>query len=261
MELMRFELTTSCMPCIGFLIHKNIFHNDLAICTYPACTHTCTDNPENTQKQHDSLPPELLSIAKGLTRSAGAYQSGNQGTCEDSQRGLTSEQMKPFFKEWHELSKEFLYEDFWEAWMMFVDIWEGKKVKYPKKKYVEVALQRARKRQGQPPRPAIEWCDDPNVRLVDDTLYELQRLRPNQNIWLTGEKAGEIMGKKQKTGWLTLNYLCHMKNLEFKKQGNSELSNEYQYIGKAKPTQGALSPTQVERKRQNMIKQLRDNPE
>lgn len=172
-----------------------------------------------------------------------------------------SELLEPFvqlFYDNHEELQEFY--DFMEVMLMFEDIWENDKVKYPKKAFFKIALLRADKQTTI--RPEIAWCNDPAIRRLDNVCFELQKLRKEKPIWISQYQAGGVIGKPDRIGRYALDKLERKNNLKRHETGNfkDRLANSYFYIGLAEPPK-AFNQKETGSHIQKMIQELREAEE
>lgn len=149
--------------------------------------------------------------------------------------------------------------DFMEVMLMFEDIWENDKIKYPKMDYFKIALLRADKQTTI--RPETAWCKDPVIRRLDNVCFELQKLRKEESFWISQYQAGEVIGKDGRMGRYALDKLERKKNLERHKTGNFKdgTANSYFYIGQAEPPKKTYNMSETEKRKQKMIKDLMES--
>ena len=116
-----------------------------------------------------------------------------------------------------------------EAWLMFEDIWDGKKVKWPKIPYFQIAVDRAKKQTE--PRPEMLGCDNEKLCLLAQVCFELQGLTQGKPFSISQYQAAEILSISSRMGRLLLDKLERQGVLKLCKTGNykKKLANTYSY--------------------------------
>jgi hypothetical protein len=147
-------------------------------------------------------------------------------------KNATFEQIKPFAKQWHDLSNDMLIDlegcnmTFGQVWAQIVEVWG--KVKYAKGDALKDAKIRAE--QAKYKIPELDWCEDENMHKLAKVCYELSL--PDGYFFLSGTDAGKILGKTQKMGRSALKMFQIDGIIELVKKGHSGVASDYKYIGK-----------------------------
>ena len=144
-------------------------------------------------------------------------------------KGTASDLLHGPVMSWYEKAKRNLdgY-DFTDIWLMFCDIWDGKKVKNPKTQALERAkIQAAARKQDRPELAILRTRAEKEVAHV---CYELQVIQNIEPIFLSGEEAGKIIGKNQTMGSILLRKFCRINILKLIKKGHTGHASEYLYI-------------------------------
>lgn len=118
--------------------------------------------------------------------------------------------------------------DFDDVWLMFCDIWDGGKVKYPKTEALQRAIVQAAAREQD--RPELAVLKTEKEKIVAHLCYELQLIQGVEPFFLSGGDAGALIGKGQGMGSIILQKFCRMKILRLIKKGHTGLASEYLYI-------------------------------
>lgn len=178
----------------------------------------------------------------------------------DMPDGTTFADLKPFFRQWYELSIGMLFDEygdplsFTEAWAQFIEAWP--KVKYPKSAYLEQAKERAKNRKE--PLPELAEFDG-DYQYLGVVCYELQQIMRDRPFWLSTYDAGEILGKSQKVGHRAMKMLSAEGILELVKVGDRHNASEYRYIGKTtcQSSNNKMTAQEFEQQRKEMLEKLR----
>ena len=143
------------------------------------------------------------------------------------------EDLKWVVQRWYNLAKmrlppNCLEEDFDTVWLQFLDIWEHKKVKFPKKDALNLAIKQATQREYI--LPELECLVDERLKKLGYVCFELQQLSGENPFFLSQEDAGNIVGVCQKKGRLLLSRLVQLKIIERVKIGHTGRASEYRYV-------------------------------
>jgi len=157
-----------------------------------------------------------------------------QGLKGVAQDGTSAADMEPYFRLWIKTYRQDLPDDDFTLWLQFTELWDGGKIKFPKRDTFNTALARASDPQGEL-RPELGNMPD-EIKRLGAVCYELQKLAGDRPFFISGGQAGQIMGKSEDTGRLALKYLARKKIIELKQRGHSGRATEYQYIA-ANPLQ------------------------
>lgn len=156
-----------------------------------------------------------------------------KSVCEP--KDVTSQALKPYVRQWYELSKNKLYDEngelltFSAVWSQFVDVWKNNRVKHPKGQKLALAIERARQRET--PVPGADDYDDENFRLLLTVCFEWASEHVDANFHITQKVAGEIMEKSESSGKLALNTFIYDGKIELLKKGHTGRASTYRYIG------------------------------
>jgi len=167
----------------------------------------------------------------------------------------TFEDLRPFTKYWFDLSEDKLIDEdgenlsFAEVYAMAIELWD--KVKYAKGSALDSAIVRAKA--STYTIPELEWCDDERILLLARICYELSR--PDGDFFLSGDDAGKVIGKTQKTGRNALKMFEYVKIIKCVNTGHTGKASDYEYVGK--PVIETKPNNDFEKKRQKMIEDLR----
>lgn len=175
---------------------------------------------------------------------------------------ISVEELDFCVRQWYDLCNGLLVDQdeeplsYTEIWAQFIDIWENKRVRFPKIDHLTLALARAK--QYEKPRPEVAHLDSPKIQLVAHTGYELQQLRSDNQFFLSQEDAGKIIGKGQREGRLILNLLLSEGILSLIEKGRTGFASTYSYVVNLSGSKRRiLTITEFDRKRTAMLKQLR----
>ena len=168
--------------------------------------------------------------------------------------GTVLSDLRPFAKQWYDLSADMLVDadgeilSFGDVWAQVLEVWQ--KIKYAKGN----ALENAKIRAGNATYtiPELQWCEDGHILYLAKVCYELSR--PDGKFFISGEDAGGILGKTQKTGRASLKMFEASKIIVCTQKGHSGKASEYKYIGK--PVFEATSADSFEHRKQKMIDDL-----
>ncbi|MBN2457296.1 MAG: hypothetical protein JXB29_12300 [Sedimentisphaerales bacterium] len=161
--------------------------------------------------------------------------------------------LKPFVKQWYNLSADKLVNKegykltFGEVWAQLIEIWD--KVKHAKRDALWTAKICAKRETYKI--PELDWCDDQSIKYLAKVCYELSR--PDGTFFLSGDDAGEILGRTQKTGRAALKMLGYEKVIKCVKTGVRRRASDYEYIGKPVV---ATTLSKFEQKKQKMIEDM-----
>jgi len=175
---------------------------------------------------------------------------------------ITAEQLDLYVRQWYDLCNGLLVDDDGEAlsyieiWAQFIDVWENRRVKFPKIDHLALAIERAR--QYDKPRPEVEHLDCRRTQLIAHTCYELQQIRQDNRFFMSQEDAGKIIGKGQKQGRLILNLLLSEGVLMLVEKGRTGLASTYTYVVNLSGSKRKkLTTTEFDRKKKAVLKQIR----
>jgi hypothetical protein len=160
-----------------------------------------------------------------------------------AQNGIPAADMEPYLKLWLKTYRQDLTDDDFTLWLQFTELWDGDKIKFPKRDTFNTALARASDPQGEL-RPELGNMPG-EIRRLGAVCYELQKLAGNRPFFISGGQAGQVIGKSEDTGRLALKYLIRHKIIELKQRGHSKRATEYLYI--------AANPLQDEKYRDRKV--------
>ncbi len=164
----------------------------------------------------------------------------------------SSDDLHGVVMQWYEISRKHLRRSFMEIWITFCDLWDEKKIRYPKKDTLNAAIARAELSDKDLPELSVLVHD--SLKLLGHVLYELQQIAINEgreNFFISGEDAGHILNSDQRTGCRALKRLVKKGIIELIEKGHTGHASEYRY--KASKT---LNDVKFIKKRDNMKKQL-----
>lgn len=183
-----------------------------------------------------------------------------QGVVEPDDTSISD--LEFWVKNWYDLCDGLLVDEvdeplsFTEIWAQFIDVWDNRRVKFPKRNHLALAVERAS--HYTIPRPEVAHLDDERVQHIAHVCYELQQLRGDNKLFIKGEDAGGLIGRGQTKGRLFLNLLVAKGVLELLKKGRTGLASEYRYIvnpvGKPKRL---LTNREFDQKKKDILKRLK----
>jgi len=146
--------------------------------------------------------------------------------------------LEPFLRRWYDRCKDVLEDEhgsvyFSEVRSQFLAIWEGNKVKWPKRDLLAAAEFRAKALEQA--HPEFLRYDSPHIQHLGNTLAELAILRGDGMVFINQKDAGRIMGRSERIGREVLLMFCADGILERTKVGHTGLASEYRYVGNEMP--------------------------
>lgn len=148
--------------------------------------------------------------------------------------GFELKDYRPIVKKWYGISQEILVDQhgeipsFTEVWSLFEDVVLNNRVKHFKINAFELAKQRSRNRKTPLPE-AVENDYDQAYQYLLAVCYELQNIAGDEPFFITGEQAGNILGRSQPVGHAALKMFVNHGILERVKIGHTGVSSEYRY--------------------------------
>ena len=143
--------------------------------------------------------------------------------------GTSFDDLDPYFRDWYERGGGLFYDDvsFDEVRAQIIEAWDN--VTHPKGDYLKRAIKKANKYSE--PLPEFARYEDKKIQFLGRVIYEIKELRGDGRAFISGYKAGEILGKTQRAGRNALIMFVNDGILKVFKQGNRFLATTYDYLG------------------------------
>ena len=145
------------------------------------------------------------------------------------------------------------YLSFDEVRAQIIEAWP--KVKWPKGECIKRAIQRAKRYDE--PLPEFARYKDKKIQCLGRVIYEIKEERGDGKAFISGYKAGEILGKTQKAGRNALIMFVNDGILKVFKQGDRYNATTYEYLGNTKSApKRRLLPSEFEKRKKKLFADL-----